>query len=409
MRSFLQIKCLATGAWLLRISYGLCILYEYLTNYADRHYLWNGRGSLSVNDVGTTLSLYALSSSALYFEFIFHCGIIITSLMVFGVGGRITTILVYVFTFSMHERNQFILDGGDNILILILFYMMFADMSGNRRESGGNSLSVMLHNTAMLAIITQICLLYFSTGMYKAMGNYWQNGTAIYYILRVQWYTWPGVSELIYENGPLVVIGTYGTMLLEVAFPFLLLRRETRWMALAGGVALHVGIILFMGLAAFSWAILSVYFVLISDREYAAIARRARAAFAPHPEQATILYDGVCGLCSRFIAFADANRSSADAFGRIIPLQSQDSQRALSIYGRNNIDLDTIYVIRGSQLLEHSAAILYIAQSLNWPWRALGILRILPRRLLDMSYRYVAANRYRLFGATCKIERKGDE
>lgn len=134
-----------------------------------------------------------------------------------------------------------------------------------------------------------------------------------------------------------------------------------------------------MGLVAFSWAMLSIYFVLISDREYAAIARRAREAFAPHPEQATILYDGVCGLCSRFVAFADANRGNVGAFGKMIPLQSHDSQQALSIYGRNNLDLDTIYVIRDSspRLLERSAAILYIAQSLNWPWRAFSILRIL--------------------------------
>lgn len=261
---------------------------------------------------------------------------------------------------------------------------------------------------AMLAIVTQLCLLYFSTGLYKVMGEVWQNGTAVYYIMRTHWYTWPGVSELIYQNGPLVVVMTYGAMLLEVTFPFLLLRRETRWLAIAGGFAMHMGILVFMGLVAFSWAMLSIYFVLITDREYAAIARRARAAFAPAPERATILYDGVCGLCSRFVAFAEARRSSADAFGPIIPLQSPDSQRVLSIYGRNNLDLDTIYVIRDSspRLLERSTAILYIAQSLNWPWRALGILRILPRRLLDVGYRYVAANRHRLFGATCQVEKK---
>ncbi len=406
MRSFLRVKYLATGAWLLRASYGLCILYEYLTNYSDRHYLWGGRG-LNSDDVGTTLTLYALNSSELYFDLVFHTGILITTIFVLGVGGRLTTFVTYVFTFSLHQRNNFILDGGDNILILVLFYMMFADLSGKRIESkGDDSLLVMLHNTAMLAIVTQLCMLYFSTGMYKAMGETWQNGTAIYYVLRVHWYTWPGFSEIIYHNGPLVVAGTYGTMLLEVAFPFLLLRRETRYMALAGGVALHTGIVIFMGLVAFSWAILSIYFVLISDREYAAIARRARAAFAPPPERATILYDGVCGLCSRFVAFSNANRYSADAFGRIIPLQSQDSQRALSIYGRNNIDMDTIYVIRGSQLLERSAAILYIVQSLSWPWRAFGLLRILPRRLLDIGYRYVASNRYRLFGATCQVKDK---
>lgn len=410
LRRILRTRHLTTGAWLLRVSYGLCLLYEYLTNYASRNYLWGERGELLFHN-DEAISLYSLHSSQLYFEFIFHSGILATVLFLFGVGGRVTTFTAYVFTFSLHQRNEWFLDGGDNILILIFFYMLFADLSGRRpKESNNDSLVSLLHNAAMLAIVTQLCLLYFSTGLYKVMGEVWQNGTAVYYILRTHWYTWPGVSEFIYRNSNMVVVITYGTMLLEVTFPFLLLRRETRWLAMIGGAAMHIGIMLFMGLVAFSWAMLSIYFVLISDREYAAIARRARAAFAPPPEQATILYDGVCGLCSRFVDFANARRSSAEVFGRIIPLQGPDSQRALSIYGRNNLDLDTIYVIRGSQLLERSAAILYIAQSLNWPWRALGILpRILPRRLLDIGYRYVAANRYRLFGTTCQIERKGDE
>ncbi|XBS70210.1 DCC1-like thiol-disulfide oxidoreductase family protein [Acerihabitans sp. KWT182] len=35
---------------------------------------------------------------------------------------------------------------------------------------------------------------------------------------------------------------------------------------------------------------------------------------------------------------------------------------------------------------------------LGWPWRALRILRLIPRGLRDAIYRYVARNRYRWFG-----------
>ena len=52
----------------------------------------------------------------------------------------------------------------------------------------------------------------------------------------------------------------------------------------------------------------------------------------------------------------------------------------------------------GSDVFRNSDAVLYIYGWLGWPWRALTIARLLPRPLRDSAYRWVARNRYRLFG-----------
>lgn len=109
------------------------------------------------------------------------------------------------------------------------------------------------------------------------MGEVWQNGTALYYVLRSQWFTWPGVSEMVYGNSHVVTGLTYATVLFEVSFPFMLFNRWTRYLAIGIGASMHVGIALLMGLFPFSWTMLSLYFLLISDREYSWIARRVRA------------------------------------------------------------------------------------------------------------------------------------
>jgi predicted DCC family thiol-disulfide oxidoreductase YuxK len=136
-----------------------------------------------------------------------------------------------------------------------------------------------------------------STGLYKVMGELWQNGTAIYYILRVDEFSWPGVAELIYRSPYLVVLGTYGTVLFEVAFLPALFNRWTRYAAAFAGLVFHTGIALLMGLVTFGWSMLSVYPLLLTDAEYRHLSHwfRRRAHLV-------VLYDGWCPLCVRSVA-----------------------------------------------------------------------------------------------------------
>ena len=59
--------------------------------------------------------------------------------------------------------------------------------------------------------------------MYKVMGAYWQEGTALYYATRVQEFHWPGISEWLGESEFLLVLLSYATVFFQVSFPFLLL------------------------------------------------------------------------------------------------------------------------------------------------------------------------------------------
>lgn len=67
-------------------------------------------------------------------------------------------------------------------------------------------------------------------------------------------------------------------------------------------------------------------------------------------------------------------------------------------FGIDPADPETLIVVQGDQALRDSDAILAIWAGLGRPWRALAILRAVPRALRDPPYRWVARNRYRLFG-----------
>jgi predicted DCC family thiol-disulfide oxidoreductase YuxK len=115
-----------------------------------------------------------------------------------------------------------------------------------------------------------------------------------------------------------------------------------------------------------------------------------------------LLYDGVCGLCNRFVRFV-LRRDRMAAF-YFAPLQGKFSQ---AILGRATVDLsslDTVVLVRNadtpaeSLLFRSDAAIeVFILLGGGWAFWARW-LRRLPRGIRDAGYRLVARTRYRIFG-----------
>ncbi|MER7703384.1 HTTM domain-containing protein [Kitasatospora sp. NPDC097605] len=121
-----------------------------------------------------------------------------------------------------------------------------------------DALATMVHNCAMLVIAVEVVLIYATAGWYKVQGSRWQDGTALYYPLHLDYFTpWPGLSGLV--GGALlpVFLITYGTVLLQVAFPFTLLSRRIKNALLVVMMAEHVGIAVLLGLPVFSLAMIA--------------------------------------------------------------------------------------------------------------------------------------------------------
>jgi len=109
-----------------------------------------------------------------------------------------------------------------------------------------------------------------------------------------------------------------------------------------------------------------------------------------------IVFDAECLLCSANAQFV----LDHDRRGRFL-LASMQGEAGSALYRRFGIDPatpDTLIVVEGDRARRDSDAILAIWAGLGWPWRAGAIFRLVPRLLRDSVYRWVARNRYRLFG-----------
>lgn len=109
----------------------------------------------------------------------------------------------------------------------------------------------------------------------------------------------------------------------------------------------------------------------------------------------TILFDGVCVLCSRTYRFVTL-RDRAKLF-RFVPIQTDEGRALAARHGIDADNPDTFALIEDDVLLTRSDAALRIAAALpGWGWTRM--LRLIPRFLRDALYGIVARNRYRWFG-----------
>jgi predicted DCC family thiol-disulfide oxidoreductase YuxK len=116
-----------------------------------------------------------------------------------------------------------------------------------------------------------------------------------------------------------------------------------------------------------------------------------------------IVFDGVCVLCSANAQFV--LRQDRRQLFRLAAMQSPAGEQLYRENGIDPRDPETLIVVDGERVLRNSAAILFIWAGLGWPWKAAAIFRLVPAALRDPIYRWVARNRYRLFGQrqTCWV------
>ncbi|MET9958037.1 HTTM domain-containing protein [Streptomyces sp. NPDC006326] len=119
-------------------------------------------------------------------------------------------------------------------------------------------LANVLHNAGMLVIMAEVCLIYATAGWYKVQGSRWQDGTALYYPLGLDYFSpWPGLSSLVAGSGLVVMVLSYGTVVVQVAFPFTVFNRRIKNVLLALMMLEHAGIAVLLGLPFFSLAMIA--------------------------------------------------------------------------------------------------------------------------------------------------------
>lgn len=130
----------------------------------------------------------------------------------------------------------------------------------------------------------------------------------------------------------------------------------------------------------------------------------ARPTFPQLAGRDIIVFDGVCVLCSGFMRFV-VRHDTTRRFHFVVA-QSPLGEALYLHYGLTTRgDYDTNLVFRDGVLHERLDAFLAVMACLGWPWRAIGVLHVLPATAKSWLYERIARNRFAVFGrrATCLV------
>jgi predicted DCC family thiol-disulfide oxidoreductase YuxK len=117
-----------------------------------------------------------------------------------------------------------------------------------------------------------------------------------------------------------------------------------------------------------------------------------------------IVFDGVCMLCSRWVDFV----LRRDPHGRykFAAMQTASGRALLIEHGIDPDDPLSFLLLEEKKGYTDTDAIVRILRSFGPGWKFIALLvSIVPRFVRDALYRWIARNRYRMFGrrAACRV------
>lgn len=297
-----------------RILVGIAAMGILLANFRQRYALW-GPGSDWIeplrrnSEFGPLLDLFNGGPTSFTIKYL----VLLLIALAFTLGWRTRVMngLLLLGLVALVERNGLVGDQGDNIARIGLLLMLFMDTSrhwsldARRRASAQVGtprwpgilngapilptwVSNVLHNVAVIALAAQLFILYTASALFKLQGEYWQDGTALYYPLSLnEFAVFPWLNTLLTHNALGLMIGTYVAVFVQLYFVIGLLHPVTRRIVLVGVVLLHAGIAVLMGLPWFSLSMLAFDAIFVSTATFLAfeawLAPRFRALLARTP------------------------------------------------------------------------------------------------------------------------------
>lgn len=264
---------------ILRIGWGLLLLFNWMMIYCDLDVLYGPNGMVSL----ATAQQYGNQLRFSLFDYLPNTDKVVTTLaivnliavllMIAGAWTRTAIFIAFITLVSFHHRNGFILNSADSVLRVILFLLLFThcgeflSIDHWRKVKKGLASPIPEEKSpwALRMIQIQFCVIYVATVFFKIKGDRWVDGTAVYVATRLDEFV---RFELPILNNMMVVkLLTWSTLAVELALGTLVWFKELRYWILLSGVMLHLSIEYTMSIPVFEWAMIILMISMVDARD----------------------------------------------------------------------------------------------------------------------------------------------
>ncbi len=194
-----------------------------------------------------------------------------------GLFTRVSSILLFLGVVALHHRNPDILNSGDTLVRQFLFFLAIGpsgtacsvDRLLRVKKNPSNSELQEISVWPVRLFQFQLAIVYFTTVWWKMTGTMWRDGTATWYPARLAEFDRFPYPDFIREM-PMVMVTTYGTLIVELALATLVFAKPMRKWVLLAGLLMHGWIEYSMNIPFFSWLITAAYVSFYEGEEVTA-------------------------------------------------------------------------------------------------------------------------------------------
>ena len=202
------------------------------------------------------LNILPSTTASVYFLIFLNC----TAGLMLAVGfwTRIAAVLVWLTITSIHHRNSAIFHGGDTVMRIMSFLVMFSPAGAGwsldawmvgKWEASGDPWCVRL-------LQIQVSIIYLRSVFWKLRGKEWRDGTAAWYPINCDAYTRYKLPAALMS--PFFIrAATWGTLVVETALGSIIWIEECRFWVMLSGVILHLQLEYLMNLQLFGWTMIA--------------------------------------------------------------------------------------------------------------------------------------------------------
>jgi uncharacterized membrane protein YphA (DoxX/SURF4 family) len=205
--------------------------------------------------------------------------------LVAGVWPRVAAASSFFLLIAIQHANNLLVDSEDAVFRLFAFYLIFVPPweqlqwppSEPHRESRPAS---RFPAWPLRLFQLQMCLIYLCSAIQKTDGIEWLDGTALYYVFRLDDMVKFHLPQWIPESMGLMRVMTWSVLVFELLAPVLLWLKSTRRACLAVAVAFHLLTDYSLNLHLFHWIMLTGLLSFLKYEEWRLLTspfRRSRA------------------------------------------------------------------------------------------------------------------------------------